>query len=125
VAVDLRGNRLPYSPKYKVSLGGEYTVPLGASGWKTTVRGDYSWQSTYFAREFNTANDRIKAWGVANALARFTNAAETLSLEAYVKNIGNKDNLSNSIIESDLVGSYRNARILDPRTYGLGATFRF
>jgi outer membrane receptor protein involved in Fe transport len=125
VAVNLRGNRLPYSPKYKVSLGGEYTVPLGASGWKTTVRGDYSWQSTYFAREFNTANDRIKAWGVANALARFTNAAETLSLEAYVKNIGNKDNISNSIIESDLVGSYRNARILDPRTYGLAATFRF
>ena len=125
VAVNLSGNRLPYSPKYKVSLGGEYTIPLGVSGWKTTVRGDYSWQSSYFAREFNTSNDRIKAWGVANALARFTNSAETLSLEAYVKNIANKDNISNSIIESDLVGSYRNARILDPRTYGLAATFRF
>jgi outer membrane receptor protein involved in Fe transport len=125
VAVNLRGNRLPYSPKYKVSLGGEYTLPLGASGWKATVRGDYSWQSSYFAREFNTSNDRIKAWGVANALARVTNASETLSVEAYVKNIANKDNISNSIIESDLVGSYRNARILDPRTFGLAATFRF
>ncbi|MCW3796899.1 TonB-dependent receptor [Sphingomonas sp. BN140010] len=125
VPVSLRGNRLPYSPKYKLTFGGEYSLPLGSSGWKTTLRGDYSWQSTYFAREFNTSNDRIKAWGVANALLRLTDSTDRLSFEAYVKNIGNKDNISNSIIESDLVGSYRNARILDPRTYGIVGTVRF
>jgi outer membrane receptor protein involved in Fe transport len=125
VAINLQGNRLPYAPKYKVSLGGEYSVPLGGTGWKTTARADYSWQSTYFAREFNTRNDRIKAWGVANALLRFTNPADTISVEAYVKNIGNEDNISNSIIESEQVGSYRNARILDPRTFGLATTLRF
>jgi iron complex outermembrane recepter protein len=42
-----------------------------------------------------------------------------------VKNIGNSDNITNSIIESDLVGSYRNARILEPRTYGVTTTFKF
>lgn len=123
--VNLRGNDLPYSPEFKFAVGAEYTLALGSSGWNATLRGDYSRQSRYFAREFNTANDRIKAWGVANALLRFSNEPQTLSLEAYIKNIGNKDNISNSIIESDLVGSYRNARILEPRTYGLTGTVRF
>ena len=99
-------------------------MPLGASGWSLTARGDYSRQSSYFAREFNTSNDRIAAWGVANAFVRLSNG-ERLTIEGYIKNIGDKDNITNSIIESDLVGSYRNVRILDPRTYGVSTTFRF
>jgi iron complex outermembrane recepter protein len=125
VRLSLKGNELPYAPKFKVAVGGQYTADLGDSGWAMTIRGDYSWQSRYFAREFNTANDRIKPWSVANALLRLSNSGETLSIEAYVKNILNKDNITNSIIESDLIGSYRNARILEPRTYGLIATVRF
>jgi outer membrane receptor protein involved in Fe transport len=125
VPINLAGKRLPYSPTFKISLGAQYTVPLGGSGWSATLRGDYSRQSSYFAREFNTPNDRIAPWSVTNAFLRFTNRPETLTVEAFVKNIGNKDNITNSIIESDLVGSYRNARILDPRTFGLVTTLKF
>jgi iron complex outermembrane recepter protein len=125
VPINLRGNQLPYSPKFKFAVGAEYTVPLGGSGWSATLRGDYSRQSSYFAREFNTSNDRIRGWSIANALIRVRNDADTISVEGYVKNIGNSDNITNSIIESDLVGSYRNARILEPRTYGVTTTFKF
>jgi iron complex outermembrane recepter protein len=125
VRLTLKGNELPYAPNFKIAVGGEYSMPLGGGGWIATLRGDYSWQSSYFAREFNTANDKIKAWSIANALLRFSNADATVNVEAYVKNIFNKDNITNSIIESDLVGSYRNARILEPRTYGVATTFRF
>jgi iron complex outermembrane recepter protein len=125
VRLTLKGNELPYAPRFKIAVGGEYTMPVGGSGWSATLRGDYSWQSRYFAREFNTANDRIKAWSIANALLRFSNEDATLNVEAYVKNVFNKDNITNSIIESDLIGSYRNARILEPRTYGVTTTFRF
>jgi len=125
VRLTLKGNELPYAPKFKVALGGEYRVPLGDSGWSATLRGDYSWQSRYFAREFNTSNDRIKAWSIANALLRFSNEDATINVEAYVRNLFNKDNITNSIIESDLIGSYRNARILEPRTFGVITTFRF
>ena len=124
VPVNLDGKRLPYSPSFKFSVGAEYSVPLGDSGWSLTARGDYSRQSSYFAREFNTSNDRIAAWGIGNAFLRLSDG-ERLTIEGYVKNIGDKDNITNSIIESDLVGSYRNVRILDPRTYGVSTTFRF
>ena len=100
-------------------------MPLGGGGWTATIRGDYSWQSRYFAREFNTVNDRIRPWSIANALVRVSNAKATISVEGYIKNIFNKDNITNSIIESDLIGSYRNARILEPRTYGVTTTFKF
>ena len=125
VRLSLKGNELPYAPKFKIAVGGEYTMPLGGGRWSATIRGDYSWQSRYFAREFNTVNDRIKAWSIANALLRVSNADATINIEGYVKNIFNKDNITNSIIESDLIGSYRNARILEPRTFGVTTTFKF
>ena len=123
--VNLSGNKLPHSPEFKVKVGAEYTTGLFGTGWTTTARLDYVWQDSYFAREFNTTNDRIKAWSVANASLRVDNGLGTISVEAFIKNISNKDNITNSIIESDLVGSYRNARILEPRTYGVQTTFKF
>ncbi len=125
VRLTLRGNELPYAPNVKIAVGAEYTIPVGGSGWMATLRGDYSWQSRYFAREFNTVNDRIAPWSIANALLRVSNPTSTFSVEAYVKNIFDSQNITNSIIESDLVGSYRNARILEPRTFGLSTTFKF
>ena len=125
VFINLDGKRLPYAPEFKFSLGAQYTVPIGASGWSVTLRGDYSRQSSYFAREFNTANDRIASWDIANAFLRVNGPDDRIAIEAFVKNIGDNANITNSIIESDLVGSYRNVRILDPRTYGVSTTFRF
>jgi hypothetical protein len=37
----------------------------------------------------------------------------------FVKNLTDGDNITNIIIEDALVGRYRNARLLEPRTYGL------
>jgi outer membrane receptor protein involved in Fe transport len=83
VRLTLKGNELPYAPKYKISVGGEYTAAIGDSGWNATLRGDYSWQSRYFAREFNTINDRIDAWSIANALLRISNGSDTISVRLH------------------------------------------
>jgi outer membrane receptor protein involved in Fe transport len=125
VPVNLQGNKLPYAPEFKVNVGAQYTLPLGASGWSATLRGDYVWQDEFFAREFNTPNDRIGSWQYGNALLRFDNEASTLSIEAFIKNIGDSDNITNSIIEDAQVGSYRNVRVLEPRTYGIALRAAF
>jgi outer membrane receptor protein involved in Fe transport len=125
VPVNLRGNELPYSPDYKINVGAQYSFPLGATGWSATVRGDYVRQGSYFAREFNTPNDRIKGWSIGNALLRVTSPSETFAIEAFVKNIGDSDAITSSIIEDAQVGSYRNVRVLEPRTYGVSARFSF
>jgi outer membrane receptor protein involved in Fe transport len=125
VLVDLAGKRLPHSPSSKFKLGAQYTTSLFNSGWNTTARLDYVRQASYFAREFNTATDRIGAWGVTNLQLRFVSPSGKVEVKTYVKNLSDADNITNIIIEDALVGSYRNVRLLDPRTYGVQVQYKF
>jgi len=125
VAVNLAGKKLPHSPETKVKLGAQYTTGLLGTGWTVTSRLDYVWQDRYFAREFNTPTDVIDAWGVANLQLRFANPKGNLQVKAYVKNIADADHKTNIIIEDALVGSYRNVRLLDPRTVGVQVEYKF
>ena len=125
VAVNLAGNKLPYSPASKIKIGGQYTTALANTGWSVTSRIDYVWQDTYFAREFNTSNDAIDAWGVMNLQMRFGSPDGKTNIKAYVKNVSNANNITSSIIEDALVGSYRNVRLLDPRTFGVQVEYKF
>ncbi len=125
VEVNLEGNVLPHSPKSKIKLGAQYTAALFSTGWTVTARLDHVWQGAYFAREFNTPTDRIKAWDVSNLQLRAVNAKGDIELKAFVKNLADKDHVTNIIIEDALVGSYRNVRLLDPRTIGLQVQYTF
>lgn len=125
VAVNLNGNRLPHSPDWSVKLGAQYALLIAASGWEAIARIDYYWQDTYFTREFNTPNDRIEGWNVTDLQLVFDNDDQGLRFLMFVKNLENNDNITNSIIEDAQVGSYRNVRILEPRTYGVAVQFDF
>jgi outer membrane receptor protein involved in Fe transport len=80
---------------------------------------DAVWQDSYFAREYNSPTDRIDSWGVIDLQARFRNDTTQMEVRFFVKNLTDGDNITNIIIEDALVGRYRNARLLEPRTYGL------
>ncbi|MFN7723732.1 MAG: TonB-dependent receptor [Rubrivivax sp.] len=125
VAVNLSGKKLPHSPQTKFKLGAQYTAGLFGTGWTVTSRLDYVWQDKYFAREFNTATDVIGAWGVTNLQLRFANPKGNVHVKAYVKNLSDADNKTNVIIEDALIGSYRNVRLLDPRTFGVQLEYKF
>ena len=125
VAVNLSGKKLPHSPEKKIKVGGQYTAGLMNTGWTVTSRLDYVWQDKYFSREFNTATDQIGAWGVTNLQLRFANPKDTLQVKAYVKNLSDADHKTNIIIEDALIGSYRNVRLLDPRTFGVQVEYKF
>ena len=125
VAVNLNGKELPYSPTKKYKLGVQYTTPFMGTGWMAIARLDHVWQDTYFAREFNNNIDRIGAWSVTNAMLRFVNPSGTLQLKAYVKNLANHNNITRIVVEDALIGGYRNARYLDPRTFGVALEYKF
>ncbi len=125
VQVNLAGNELPHSPGTKVKVGGQYTSGSFLGGWTATWRVDAVWQDSYFAREYNTPTDVIDAWGMVDLQARFDHADQGLSIRVFVKNVTDEDNITNIIIEDALIGRYRNARLLEPRTFGvvLSASF--
>jgi iron complex outermembrane recepter protein len=125
VAVNIAGNKMPYSPKAKVKLGAQYTLPLFGSGWTATPRLDYVWQDKYYAREFNTANDLIDAWSVTNLQLRLANAGGNLQIKLYVKNLSDDNNITSSTPQDPLLGGYRNVRLMDPRTFGMQVEYKF
>lgn len=125
VEVNLEGNRLPHSPESKIKLGVQYSAALLGTGWTITPRVDYVWQDKYFAREFNTRTDLIKSWGVTNLQLRMASPRGDVEVKAFVKNLADSDNVTNIIIEDALVGSYRNLRFLDPRTFGVQVQYNF
>ncbi len=93
--------------------------------WTATYRVDATWQDSYFAREYDTPTDRIDSWGVIDLQLRLDNDPAGLGVRFFVKNLTDGDNLTNIIIEDALIGRYRNARLLEPRTYGLILQKRF
>ena len=106
-------------------MGGQYSWDTGRGDWEATLRADAAWQSKYFAREFNIATDQIDAWGFLDFQAKLASADMGWEVSAYVKNVTDEDNITNIIIEDALIGRYRNARILEPRTYGIILTKDF
>ena len=119
VAVNLAGNQLPNSPPAKIKVGAQYSTGALWGDWTSTWRVDGVWQDSYYAREYNSPTDAIDAWGVIDLQARFRNEPKQMDVRLFVKNLTDEDNLTGIIIEDALVGRYRNARMLEPRTYGV------
>jgi outer membrane receptor protein involved in Fe transport len=125
VPVSLAGNKLPYSPEKKYKLGAQWTANFFDTGWQLISRIDHLWQDTYFSREFNTPTDKIAAWSVTNLQFRLFKTGSNLQFKAYVKNLADKDHITRIVVEDALIGNYRNARYLDPRTIGVSLEYKF
>ena len=118
VAADLSGKELPNSPHWTTSVGAQYTFEL-SGGWSATLRGDYYRQSQQFARVYNTEYDRLKAWDNGNITLKFDKPEWGVSIDAYVKNIGNKIPIIDAYTTDDSSGLFTNVITAEPRLYGI------
>ena len=120
---DLGGNELPNSPHWTFNLGAQYTVPM--DDWELTLRGDYYRQGESWARVYNTAIDRLKAWDNTNISITLERPESGFSLHAYVKNIFNNTPITDIFLNSDDSGLTANVFTLDPRIFGFAVTKKF
>ena len=120
---DLSGNELPNSPRITANVGAQYTFFLG--DWDLTFRGDYYRQSKSFARVYNTAYDRLKAWDNVNLAVTLARPDSDLSFQLYVKNLFNDAPITDFFTNSDDSMLSTNVFTLDPRVIGFSATKRF
>jgi outer membrane receptor protein involved in Fe transport len=125
VRINLKGNELPHSPAFKAKVGAQYQTGPIYGDWAAVFRVDATWQDSYYAREYNTPTDRIDSWGVIDLQVRLENEPLELDVRFFVKNLTDDDNITNIIIEDALIGRYRNARLLEPRTWGVIVQKRF
>ena len=125
IPVDLDGNELPNAPEHTVHLGLAYTWSIGAIAGSLTARYDYYWQADSYAREFNTVGDEIDSWDQHNASLIYESDDGRWSGTAWIRNIGDDDNITGHYVTSDTSGYYRNYQITEPRIFGASVRFNF
>jgi len=118
----LKGNELPNSPSKTFKLAAEYTFEL-ANEWKATPRLDYYWQDEFYSREFNTGADTVEAWEQVDFQVAFENAGSPWKVTAFIKNVLDDDSITHIETNSDLVGSFKNIFLLEPRTFAISVKY--
>ena len=124
VPADLSGNQMPTSPKHSIRLGLAYTW-----FWQTgalTARWDYYWQDSSYSRVFNRPGDKIESWDQHNASLAYTSAEGRWMTKAWVRNIGDDDNVTDHFqAASETRGAIRNYFLMEPRVYGATVQYNF
>jgi outer membrane receptor protein involved in Fe transport len=124
VPVVLKGKQLPNSPDFTVSIGAQYVFDL-PNEWRATLRGDYYWQDSSYARIFNAVEDQLHAWDNVNATLTFANRPFGVDVQLFVKNLFNSQPITDAYLTDASSGLFYNTFTLDPRTYGISVTKRF
>lgn len=120
----LQGNELPNAPSRTLKLAAEYAIPVSTS-WVLRPRVDFYSQTGFWSREFNVAADRVGSWEQLDLQLQVAHQDRDLALIFFVKNVQNNDDITFLEVNSNLVGSFRSAFLLDPRVYGVNVRVGF
>jgi outer membrane receptor protein involved in Fe transport len=119
----LRGDSLPYNPKFSSTIGAEYDHPLSAA---MTGHAGISWHYTGRRRsDFDAAvgQQRLKAFGQVDAHLGVD--IDRFAIDAFVHNLTD----SRGIVNLGTLGSAPNgdfaASVIRPRTIGISLRVRY
>ena len=124
VPLQLDGNQLANTPPYSISFGAQYTAPVG-SGYNLVSRLDYFWQAPSWGRIFNDPADRMKAYGVANALITLNAPDNVWYVQGFARNLFGANNQTGQYLTSSSSGLWTGVFYGEPRTIGLQVGARF
>ncbi len=116
--VNLKGNEMPNTPPWTVSVGAQYTFDIG-TGYTLIPRVDYYWTDTQWASIFKDGANKVPAYDVANAQIQLNAPENAWYARAWVKNIFDKDNMTGEYLTDASSGLFTNAFVGEPRTYGI------
>ncbi|RJG11475.1 TonB-dependent receptor [Massilia cavernae] len=118
VEVNLAGNELPLSPRFKLSSGAEYTFNLG-DGMLLVPRIDAHFTGRTFSSAFNKPHDRLKGYANVNAQVQLSGPEKQWFVRTYVQNLTGNDATTGRFISTQAAGTSTNIFVLEPRRYGV------
>ena len=125
VAVNVRGNQLPQSPKFKASAGAQYTIDLGDSGLNVVPRFDISLTGNSTGSIFNDNADRIPAYYIMNAQVQLNGKNDRWFVRGFIQNIANNNATTGLYVTDQSSGLFTNIFTLEPRRYGIAGGVKF
>ena len=124
VTVNVGGNQLPQSPKYKFSAGAQYRFEF-AGGFTLVPRVDLNYTGELYSRALNTVVDRVQGYEIVNAQLQFNGPGNRYFVRGFVQNLTNNDAITGKFLADQSTGLFTNLFVLEPRRYGLAAGFAF
>jgi outer membrane receptor protein involved in Fe transport len=143
VLTDITGNELQNSPKYKFNIFADYTVNL-ENEWSVNARVDYAYTAKFWGSYYNRGRDnqvsggtcsrggatvlcgdRIPGYGLLNAQIRLSGPDNKWAVRGFVQNLFDKNAITGLYTTDQSSGLFRNAFLVEPRRYGIGAEVRF
>ena len=123
VAVNIRDAQLPQAPKYKVSVGAQYTIDF--AGGNIVPRADLSYTGDFYGSIFNNPINRVQGYEVVNAQIQFNARDDRFYVRGFVQNLTNNDAITGQYVTDQSSGLFTNIFTIDPRRYGVAAGFKF
>lgn len=121
VSLNLKGNRIPQSPKLKTTLAVSYDIDLGTAGMLSPM-GSWLHSSSYYTTDRNTVLDRQGSYDKFDASLRWSSPDDRTYVEAYGDNLSNQ-----AVLLSGVIGRRQRIQVsyAAPRTYGIRVGTKF
>ena len=123
----LKGDRLPYVPRFAGSLSAEHSAPLGGSSAELTLGARLNYVGSRVSDYANRFPKRLPDYATLDLRAGI--AFERWSLSAFVRNVTDKRAIvvagQQGLAPSATPGAFYSASIIQPRTIGAEAALRF
>ncbi|BAI98724.1 TonB-dependent receptor [Sphingobium sp. TA15] len=125
VPVNLRGNRLPQAPDFKVSAGAQYVVDMGTGGSTLVPRVDVILTGGSYGSVFNGNANRIPSYVIVNAQLQLNGRDDRWFVRAFVQNLTDSNAITGLYVSDQPSGLFTNIFTLEPRRYGIAAGVNF
>jgi iron complex outermembrane receptor protein len=121
---NLAGNTLPSAPRFTMSIGTYYAIPMAAIG-TVTLGGRYYWQDTEYFSEFNLPLVSQRAAGRADISADLLTTDEKWRVSLFARNLTDKVVRSDVLVVSPTIGSPALATLEPGRFVGVSVRRSF
>jgi iron complex outermembrane recepter protein len=121
----LKGDPLPYVPKWSANLGADYNFPISGD-WSGFLGGDISYVGTRYSDFNSVPGPRIRLPSYDNVDVHIGANYDDWTFEVYAKNVANKREITSVSPESIIpLASPYSAAYQTPRTIGVSASVDF
>ena len=123
IPVNIKGNKLPGAPDYKLSAGVQYEAAVG--DMTLTPRADVIYTGTATGDIFNGVVNEIPSFTQVNAQLQLDGPDKKWFARVWVQNLFDKDSITGLYVTDQSSGNYTNIFTLEPRRFGLTAGLKF
>lgn len=123
-AENLRGNDLPYVPRFSLNFGLNYKA-RPVQGLTPSIDVQYAWRDRVYFNEFNQTSNSQKPVGILNLSASLASEEGAWRVYGFVHNVTDETTVTGATVYAGALGAERAVSYSPPRNFGIGVAYSF